>query len=619
MCGILGVATRKEITDTSWIKKGLIELNHRGPDASGNWLSPDKKVGLCHTRLSIIDLDKKANQPMIFADGTYCVVFNGEIYNYQKLKRQLYSYGRRFKTVSDTEVLLQAYVHWGTDCVNHFIGMFSFAIYDDRQKIVFFARDRVGEKPFFYYYDEDSVYFASELKALLKNPKIPRHFNFESLDCFLTVGHVPDHLCILEGFNKLPAGHFMIFHTNSGKLQLSKYWNVPKFDKTKHLSENCLLNELEFLLEDAVKKQLTSDVPVGVLLSGGFDSSLVTAFAARSTVKVKTFTIRIPGNEALDETKHAKLVANFFGSDHIELEAKEPNTDLLLEVARYVDEPMADSSIIPTYLLSKLVKEHCSVALGGDGGDELFGGYHHYNRLLRMEKDFGSMPFALRKIISSLGKEILPIGFRGRNFLSELGTDFSRSLPLINQLFDHTNRLRLVPALENKNKRAEEIILGEIQPCVDLLYRATRQDLKNYLTEDILVKIDRASMANSLEMRAPLLDHRIIEFAFSKVPSSLKANTSQRKILLKKLAEKILPREFDKNRKQGFSIPLSDWLREGKSRAFFNDVLSDSSCMFNRSVTERLLQSIDKGRTNSERLFALLMMELWRRQYDVRL
>ena len=619
MCGILGAASTNQIYKKDWLCLGRNELSHRGPDASGEWTSSDGRVIFHHQGLAVIDLQNKSNQPMVSCDDNYCIIFNGELYNFQEIKLALTRYGRRFKTNSDTEVLLQAYMHWGNDCVSHFNGMFSFAIYDNYKKTVFLSRDRAGEKPLFYYHDRGNFYFASELKALLKNPELKRNFNLKSLDCYLAFGYVPNDLCILEGFNKLPPAHSMIYSIETGKLQIFEYWKIPEFVKSNPNSESVLLDELDLLFEDAVNKQLTSDVPVGVLLSGGVDSSLITAYAARSVKNLKTFTVRIPGDKLLDETEHARLIAKHFQTEHIELDAVEASVDLLPSLAKHFDEPIADSSMIPTFLVSQLVREHCTVALGGDGGDELFGGYGHYSRLLWMQKYLTSIPFWMRKAVGSLSANILPVGFKGRNWLGALNIDLASGLPLIASQFDRNTRTRLVPSLKNLTASAENIFLNNTLQNDDLLQRATRTDFKNYLAEDILVKVDRASMANSLEMRAPMLDYRMIEFAFSKVPSSLKANQSEKKILLKKLTERILPNEFNRHRKQGFSIPLNKWLTTGPSRDFFNDLLINSSCMFDQTTTKKLLLGIDRGRANSERLFALAMIELWRKEYGITL
>jgi asparagine synthase (glutamine-hydrolysing) len=372
------------------------------------------------------------------------------------------------------------------------------------------------------------------------------------------------------------------------------------------------------LLEDAVRRQLVADVPVGVLLSGGVDSSLVTAMAARNTRGIKTFTVHFPGHRQYDESEHARLIARHFGTEHMELEASDASTDLLPILARQFDEPLVDSSMIPTYLISRLVRDHCTVALGGDGGDELFGGYAHYNRLLWLQEKASRVSRDLRVPIARAAEVLLPIGFKGRNWLQGLGVDFDKGLPLIAAYFDRQARRRLLKDGLIHTLVAEDVRENRIPRSCDLLQRATRMDFENYLAEDILVKVDRASMLTSLEVRAPLLDYRIIEFAFRKVPSYLKATANGRKLLLKKLTSRLLPPAFDQDRKQGFSIPLASWLRAGTWHNFFREVLlgSDDS-PFARKALADLLRGQAKGRANSERLFGLVMFELWRREYQV--
>jgi asparagine synthase (glutamine-hydrolysing) len=347
------------------------------------------------------------------------------------------------------------------------------------------------------------------------------------------------------------------------------------------------------------------------------DSSLVTAMAVRNSRNVKTFSIGFPGYGKLDETPHARLIASHFGTEHIELKADPITADLIPRLARYYDEPIIDSSMIPTWLVSNLVRQHCKVALGGDGGDELFGGYNGYSRLLWIYSRIKNIPRPLRHLISGAAENILPVGFKGRNYLEGLNIDLENSLPLLASYFDRKTRSELLKAFKKHKNVAEEIRRSSVPLNGDLLQRATRMDFKEYLAEDILVKVDRASMMNSLELRAPLLDHRIIDFAFGKVPSRLKANEREKKILLKRLAAKLLPPAFDQKRKQGFSIPLADWLRKGPYRELFWGILTDRNCIFDNKTIHRLLQGQDKGYNNGERLFGLLMFELWRQEYKI--
>jgi asparagine synthase (glutamine-hydrolysing) len=618
MCGIVGVGRTTPEVDRRWLTVGRDAMTHRGPNDAGEWWSADGRVGLAHRRLSIIDLSPLGHQPMHLHERGLSVIFNGEIYNHSALRSELVELGFAFRSHSDTEVLLAAYAAWGEGCLARFNGMFAFALYDAPQHKLFLARDRVGEKPLFYRLANGSLQFASELKALLAHPANPRRIDGEALDCYLAMGYVPGGRCMLLGYNKLPPAHAMSFDLQSGSAQVWQYWHVPELATiSEPLDEATLLGELESLLEDAVRGQMVADVPVGVLLSGGVDSSLVTAMAVRASSRVQTFTIGFPGHGKLDETEHARLIARHFGTRHTELMAEDATADLLPCLARQFDEPMVDSSMIPTFLVSQLVRQHCTVALGGDGGDELFGGYAHYSRLLWMQQKLRRIPYPLRRGIALSAEKLLPVGFKGRNWAQGLGVDLDNGLPLIASCFDATTRRHLLKAHTDWALVAEAVRKEWVPKHADTLQRATRSDFASYLAEDILVKVDRASMLSSLEMRAPLLDYRLIEFAFGKVPSRLKATATNKKILLKRLTARLLPPEFDQHRKQGFSIPLGDWLKGGTFRKLFNEVLRDPQCSFDAGSVDSLLGGQDKGRSNGERLFALVLFELWRREYAV--
>jgi len=623
MCGIIGVAGTSPIAERRWLAVGRDCLLHRGPDDAGERWSVDGRVGLGFRRLAIIDLSGAGHQPMTDIGGDLNIVFNGEIYNFVDLRRELVARGHGFHSRSDTEVILAAYREWGVDCLSHLNGMFAFALYDERRGELFLARDRAGEKPLFYTATPGELRFASELKGLMADGSLPRRIDREALDCYLTMGFVPSHRCILQGFSKLPPAHALTFNLASAQLRVWRYWALPALVAAASGdadNEGTLLDELEGLLEDSVRRQLVADVPVGVLLSGGVDSSLVTAMAARALPKVKTFTVRFPGFGKYDETEHARLIATHFGTKHMELDAGagDTNVELLPMLARQVDEPIADSSVIPTYLVSRLTRQHCTVALGGDGGDELFGGYRHYSRLLRMQRTLRGIPRVLRRPVATAAACLLPIGFKGRNWLQGLEANLGAGLPWIATHFDRCARRQLM------RQHPEWPLVGELvrersmPPMQDLLQRATRSDFENYMVDDILAKVDRASMLSSLEVRAPLLDCRLIEFAFAKVPSNLKATVFDHKILLKNLAVRVLPQGFDRGRKQGFSIPLASWLRAGRWLQFFRSVLLESDgAVFDKQALRKLLNGQAKGRANAERLFALVMFELWRQEYRV--
>jgi asparagine synthase (glutamine-hydrolysing) len=573
-------------------------------------------VGLAHTRLAIIDLSPAGHQPMHDDSGQITVVFNGEIYNFRELRTELQELDHRFRSNSDTEVLINGYLQWGREFVSRLNGMFAFALHDQRTNRIMFARDRAGEKPLFYHSANGTIHFASELKALLANPALPRRIDPGSLESYLLLGFVPGDGCILRGFRKLPPAHAMEFDLASGNARVWAYWRLP--DHAPEENDVLLLGELEALLEDAVDRQLIADVPVGILLSGGLDSSLITAMAARHASEIRTFTVGFEGSGPHNEVPHARLIAHHFGTRHTELVAEPGSSELLGKLAAQFDEPMIDSSMLPTFLVSELVKQHCTVALGGDGGDELFAGYGHYSRLLAMQQRARWIPQPIRSLAAAAGGTFLPNGSRGRNLLRTLAADFDRGLPLPGNHFDALSRRRLVSGHTHPIV-AETTWRDRIPAATDLVERASRMDFANYLPEDILVKVDRASMLTSLEVRAPFLDHRLIEFAFAKVPTRLKATSHAKKILLKRLAAKVLPPGFDLQRKQGFSLPLADWLKAGPFREAFWSILTDRDLVFDRRFVKQLLEGQDAGRSNSERLFGLVMFELWRRHYGVSL
>jgi asparagine synthase (glutamine-hydrolysing) len=381
MCGITGIVDCDGVGDRAPLAAMRDTLRHRGPDDSGEWWSADGRVGLGHRRLAVIDLSPGGHQPMSDETGT-TIVFNGEIYNYRELRTELETAGHCFRSRSDTEVILKAYAAWGADCLARLDGMFAFALMDAQAGRLFMARDRAGEKPLYYSMTGRRMTFASELKALMAHPATPRRIDAAALDAYLAYGHVQGSLCILAGVHKLPAAHALTFDVASGAVHIWRYWDLPPEAPDTTASLDSLAQELESLMEAAVRRQLVADVPVGVLLSGGIDSGLVTALAARvSDRPIRTFTMTVPGHPGLDEAPFARAVAQHCGTVHTELAAESVSFDLLPMLARQYDEPLGDSSIVPTYAVCRLIREHATVAFGGDGGDELFGGYPHYSWL----------------------------------------------------------------------------------------------------------------------------------------------------------------------------------------------------------------------------------------------
>ncbi len=599
-------------------------LSHRGPDDAGVWWSRDGQVGLAQQRLAIIDLSPSGHQPMSDASGQLRLTFNGEIYNYRTLRCELEELGHQFRSASDTEVIIEAYREWGLDCLSRLNGMFAFALYDGQQRRLFIARDRVGEKPLFYRHEAGKVIFASELKALMANPFLPRELDLAALDYYLTFGYVPGQMCLLKGVHKLAAAHAMTFDLRTGRKRVWSYWQLPQFCQSTDASAEELTDELENLLKASVRLRMVADVPLGILLSGGIDSSLITAMAAETSSRpVKTFTITFPGHETHDEGPFARQVAGYFSTDHTELIAEPASVELLPELARQFDEPMADSSMVPTFLISRQIRQHATVALGGDGGDELFGGYWHYSWIQRQEHLRRLIPSPMRIIAGAMAARIMPLGARGRNHLIGFSDGLPGTLAHINMFFDAWSRRKLLsPELRRQGWHGSppEVYKSELTTMDGTaLQRATALDFTTYLPDDLLVKVDRASMLASLEVRAPWLDHRLVEFAFGRVPDHLRATEHDRKILPRLLAERLLPSTLDLKRKQGFSLPLDNWFKGNWGR-FIASVLADADPqIFNRQMINGLIAAQRRGYSNTQRLFALTMFELWRRSYRINL
>jgi asparagine synthase (glutamine-hydrolysing) len=596
-------------------------MRHRGPDDAGLHWSADGRVALAHRRLSIIDLSPLGHQPMADPSGELWIVFNGEIYNYRELKAELAGLGHRFRSASDTEVILEAYRRWGLECLSRLNGMFAFALYDAPARRLFLARDRAGEKPLFYSHAQGRLTFASELKAMMADGSLERRLDLASLDFYLAYGYVPHDRCILRGVHKLPQAHAMTYELETDRLSSWRYWRLPEPTGRAGASDEELSEELERLLADSVRMRLIADVPVGILLSGGLDSSLVTAAAAEvSSSPLKTFTVSFPGHGEYDEGPYARLVADYLGTEHVELVAEPATVELLPELARQYDEPIADHSMVPTYLVSKQIRTGATVALGGDGGDELFGGYPYYSWLGTIEKWRRRLPSWLRRLGGRMAGHV-PMGLRGRNYLIGFSGDNAWGIAHANMHFDEAWRRKLLaPVLPEGIEDAEapeRFKAGLCRADRSLLANATAADFQSYLVDDILVKVDRASMLCSLEVRAPWLDHRIVELAFGRVPDRLRAGQAGRKVLPRTLGERMLPPNMDLRRKRGFMIPLARWLG-GQWGGFIQDVLCNAEPrIFDRAAVEGLLAGQRRGLVNEHRLFALAMFELWRREYQV--
>ena len=561
MCGICGYITKNNIPPNYLVAMNDT-LAHRGPDDKGIYQNTvgDFSLGLAHRRLSIMDLSSAGHQPMFTADGKICIVFNGEIYNFPLLQKELSQKGHRFHSHCDTEVILESYLEWGMDCVHHFNGMFAFCLVDLRNDNVYFARDRVGKKPLYYYLNGETLVFGSELKALMAFPGFPKTIRTDVLSRYLYHGYIAAPDTIFENTYKLMAGHTMTWH--GGKLRTDCFWNVvtkrAELDKNK-LHYPDIKEELRTILTDAVEKRMLSDVPLGTFLSGGIDSTLVTALAQKvSTSAIKTYSIGFE-NPKYDEAPFAREIATHLNTDHHEMYVKEEAfLEAMDNLPQYYDEPFADSSQIPTMLVSQFAKKDVTVVLSGDGGDELFCGYSTYDHV----KQAGQ----LQRIAN-----ILSLLTRTTN--SEVKTCMPRKVKSLLSILEHPfaecqlvtgEQERLVNSLPLSSDQLPVWYRREINIHEkNWQIRRMLLDVQTYMSDDILVKVDRASMRYSLEARCPLLDHRVIEYAFS-LPHTYSYKKGEKKWILKDILYDYVPKALLDRPKKGFAIPVGHYLRTVK-------------------------------------------------------
>jgi asparagine synthase (glutamine-hydrolysing) len=623
MCGIAGFVESPSIAaplDRDRTRSLLHEMcdviRHRGPDDEGVWTSDGIALGM--RRLSIIDLST-GNQPIFNEDSTVCTVFNGEIYNFVELRQELAARGHRFRTASDTEVIVHAYEEWGADAISRLRGMFGLAIWDARQKVLLLARDRVGIKPLYFADVNGRLYFGSELKSLLCGADIRRDVDLESLDHYLSFLYTPRDASILRGIRKLPPGHMLLWR--DGTATIRQYWQQPA-DEHFAGTEAEAVAQLTTVLRDAVRSHLVSDVPLGAFLSGGIDSSLVVGLMSMTSgARVKTFSIGFD-EPAYDELPHARRVAAHFGTDHHEFVVRPDGAAILDEMVRHFDEPFADSSAIPTWYVSQMARRHVTVVLSGDGGDELFGGYDRYLPHPRVVQFDRYSPRALRRV-AAMAAANLPRGARGRNFLRHVSRDrYGRYIDSI-RYFSTDDKAALLSAdvrrrigpVDAEAKLAQHFARYRHLPWVSQMMHF---DADTYMPEDVLVKVDRMSMAHSIESRVPLLDHHVIDFAAS-LPARFKVKHGRRKHILKEVAAAILPKEVVERRKQGFGVPLDAWFR-GDMREVFADTLLSARALsrgyFQAPFVRRLVDEHLSGRRDHAlRLWQLVMFERWHVHY----
>ncbi|MCK5509106.1 MAG: asparagine synthase (glutamine-hydrolyzing) [Desulfobacterales bacterium] len=608
MCGICGWIDTDQVVQEILVSM-CQELRHRGPDAQQ--IEIIGNVGLGHARLSIIDLSESANQPIPNEDKSKWLVYNGEFYTFQTYRTDLLRKGHHFISRTDSEVLLHLYEEDGPDFVEKIRGMFAFGIWDDEKKRLMLARDRVGIKPLYYYQKEGTFLFASELKALLQHPSVERELNLEAVNYYFMLGYIPRELCIFKNIRKLLPGHYLLF--KDGDITTHCYWSLPQSVTSVLKTEEEYTDELLELLNESVRMRLISDVPLGVFLSGGVDSSIIAALMAKNTdTPVKTFSIGFE-EAKYNELTYARRIANHIGSDHNEFIVSLDQVESIEKLAYFYDEPFADSSAIPTYFVSKMAREFVTVVLSGDGGDELFGGYNWYSWVLAQNR-YNILPEFLRQSIS-LAAGISPGKYRGQHFLGVLALDEFNTFLERTGYFVGKELAKLLPDAHTKDCHSQYQVFYNAQGR-EPLDRLTRTDFHYYLPDDILTKVDRASMSVSLEARVPLLDHKICEFAFQ-LPSSMKLRHNTKKYLLKKLAAKILPDDFPLERKQGFSIPLQSWM-DGEVGTLLSQVVNDGKVkeIINIPFVVSLLNEHRRNNVdNGQKLWAVLMFGLWCQRY----
>ena len=624
MCGIAGRVNFKSGAPVDPVTiAGMCDLiAHRGPDGDGCWV--DGEVGFGHRRLAIIDLSPGGRQPMATADGRVHVTFNGEIYNFQPLRDELEARGHRFRSQSDTEVLLAAYVQYGVDCLAKLRGMFAFAIWDAPKRRLFIARDRAGKKPVHYLIDKDGIAFASEPKAFLADPAFEPAPSLAALAEYMTYQYVPRPLSAFEGVSKLPPAHYLLIE--NGRVTVNRYWKLSYARKVA-MSDDAACEALIEELREAVRLRMISDVPLGAFLSGGVDSSLIVALMAEQTSRVKTFSIGFEESR-FDELPYARQVAQRYGTDHREFIVRPDATDIIPKLVWHYNEPFADASGIPTYYVSQMTRQHVTVALNGDAGDENFGGYSRYLPDPATAR-FDRLPHAVRSGVSALADRI-PVGLRNQSlpnraarWLKRIAEDPSRRYARRTMHFQPEVRAEVctpafVQAVAARGPFDLVLESCRVSDATDEIDAMLDMDVNHYLPDCLLVKVDIASMAHGLEARSPMLDHVFMEFAAS-LPSTMKIRNGMTKYILKRAAEPFLPHENIYRAKRGFSIPLAPWF-QGEFGAYATDVLLDGRLAqrgyFRMDVVRRLLDEHRAGvNTWQKELWNLLVLEWWHRMF----
>lgn len=617
MCGISGRINfnKKEVTKYQ-LQQMTSKIRHRGPDSTGYYVSSKRDVGFGFNRLAIIDLSKNGNQPMTYG-GRYVIVFNGEIYNFKGEKEKLQKIGYEFKSNSDTEVILALYSRYKEKCLDHLRGMFSFAIYDIHDETIFIARDRIGKKPFKYYFDGQTFIFASELKSILTQPEVVASPDYIAIQKYFLYGYVPSPLTGFQGIKKLEAGHYIKIDIKNKSISNKKYWS-PEFEEKLSLSEKEWSNRIIETLEESTKIRMVADVPIGAFLSGGVDSSAVVAMMAlNSNERIKTFTVKYE-NKRWSEEKYANNIVKRYHTDHTEILAKPTDIRDLPEIAYQYEEPFSDNSALVSFMVCREARKHVTVTLNGDGGDENFAGYPNRYMRLKRDVDFDFWINNLRpaaaagvKVLNSISTN--PLFKRFDNFIKKSELPLFEKFVSYNQIFP-LNEILSMAKTPFKETLTEENMYKYVRKTFteftgrDLKDAGLKFDLQYFLPDLLLTKMDIASMANSLETRSPLLDHNMIELG-CKIPFNLKVKNGESKYIFKKALEKIVPKENLYRPKMGFTISLEDWFKGDLSNYFDKKVKNKKSS---------INSFIDLNNVNLDantKKWNLLMLELWFEKY----
>lgn len=618
MCEIAGKAyfNKNKAVRQEEIKLMTNTIAHRGPDDEGVFISKDKQVGLGSRRLAIIDLSEKGHQPMTYMNR-YTITFNGEIYNFQEEKQKLTRLGYQFDSSSDTEVILALYDKYGKKCLDHLRGMFAFAIYDEVEKTIFMARDRIGKKPLKYLLNDTGIVFASELKAILTQTGVKRELDYKAIHLYLTYGYTPAPLTGFVGIKKLEPGTYMFINLRNKSVEKKRYWE-PEFADKLQLSEKGWCNKILDTLEEATKIRMISDVPIGAFLSGGVDSSgVVATMATLSSKPVKTFTISFKDKE-FNEAPFATNIAKMYKTDHHVLTAKAQSIEILPFLAKQYEEPFADASSVVTYMVSEMTKKYVTVALNGDGGDENFAGYPNRYMRLKRDVDYDFWIQKVRPVASKLLKQFP----KANNFLEKAKLPLYERFASYNKIFkpdeisNHSKgKLHELASNENPYKIVDDCF--KLFDGKDLKDAGLKFDLMYFLPDQLLTKVDIASMAVSLEARSPLLDQKMIELA-GRIPFNLKVKNGESKYILKKAFEKIVPKENLYRPKMGFTIPLDEWF-SGKLNGYAKHILlskgSRITDMFDKEYVKEMIESNNKKEDFGPRLWSLMCLELWIQSY----